>query len=58
METTELPEFFRERVKRDLGSLWEWLPKGALFHDPNAYLHAEGSAALTPLTIKASAPTQ
>ena len=58
METTELPEFFRERVKRDLGSLWEWLPKGALFHDPNAYLQAEGSAALTPLTIKASAPTQ
>lgn len=37
-ETTEIPSFYRERVKRDLGSLWEFLPQGALEHDPNAYL--------------------
>ena len=56
-ETTDLPEFFRERVKRDLGPLWHWLPKGALFHDPNAYLNAEAIPAVTPLTLRASAPT-
>jgi len=56
-ETTDLPSFFYDRVKHDLGPMWEWLPKGALFHDHKAYLNAEASAALTPLTIKASAPT-
>ena len=37
-DSTTLPEFFRERVRRDLGPFWEWLPRGALEHDPNAYL--------------------
>jgi hypothetical protein len=39
-ETTELPAFYQERVKRELGPLWEWLPAGALEHNPNAYLEA------------------
>jgi hypothetical protein len=37
-ETTELPHFYRNRVKKQLGPLWEALPEGALMHDPNAYL--------------------
>ena len=37
-ETDVLPPFYVERVKKDLGSLWEWLPEGALAHDPLAYL--------------------
>ena len=37
-ETTDLPEFFVNRVRSDLGPLWDWLPKGALHHDPCAYL--------------------
>jgi hypothetical protein len=37
-ETTELPQFYIEQVKKNLGPLWHWLPKGALYHDPNAYL--------------------
>jgi hypothetical protein len=37
-ETTELPPFYEEMIKNDLGLLWNWLPKGALFHDQNAYL--------------------
>jgi hypothetical protein len=37
-ETAEIPQFYVERIKEDLGSLWHWLPKGALYHDPNAYL--------------------
>ena len=40
-ETTDLPLFYMEQVRRDLGSLLEWLPAGALTHDPNAYLAAE-----------------
>jgi hypothetical protein len=37
-ETTELPQFYKNFVKQDMGPLWEWLPEGAMFHDPNAYL--------------------
>ncbi|MGH7540120.1 MAG: radical SAM protein, partial [Gemmatimonadota bacterium] len=37
-ETDQLPSFFRDRVRRDLGPLWEFLPEGALEHDPKAYL--------------------
>jgi hypothetical protein len=38
-ETNVVPDFLRERVKKDLGiQLWSWLPEGALEHDPNAYL--------------------
>lgn len=37
-ETTDLPQFYSDLVRKDLGPLWEWLPKGAMHHDPNAYL--------------------
>ena len=37
-ETTELPSFYTEMARKDLGSLWEWLPQGAMDHDPYAYL--------------------
>lgn len=37
-ETTELPDFYVNRMKMELGPLWEWLPEGAMHHDPNAYL--------------------
>ncbi len=36
-ETTEIPSFYVDWVKRDLG---DWLPEGALYHDPNAYLNS------------------
>ncbi len=39
--TTELPDFYLEQVKRDLGPLWSWLPAGALYHDHKAYLESE-----------------
>ena len=38
--TSELPDFYAEQVKRDLGPLWPWLPEGALDHDHLAYLNA------------------
>ncbi len=40
-ETTELPQFYVDLVRKDLGALWEWLPEGAMDHDPNAYLKSE-----------------
>jgi hypothetical protein len=39
-ESEEVPEFYRARVRRDLGDLWEWLPAGALEHDPNGWRNA------------------
>ena len=40
-ESAELPRFYVDWIKRDLGQFWEWLPEGALYHDPNAYLKSE-----------------
>ena len=40
-ETAELPKFYIDLVRKDLGPLREWLPEGALYHDPNAYLKSE-----------------
>jgi len=40
-ETSELPRFYVDRVRKELGLLWEWLPEGAMYHDPNAYLKSE-----------------
>jgi hypothetical protein len=40
-QTNELPQFFVDLIRKDLGPLWNWLPKGALYHDPNAYLKSE-----------------
>jgi len=39
-ETTEIPEFFVQRIRQALGPFWDWLPNGALHHNPNAYLEA------------------
>lgn len=43
-ETTEIPEFYTDLARRDLGFLWEWLPAGGMKHDPCAYLKSERSA--------------
>jgi len=39
-ETTELPQFYLELARKDLGPLWQKLPEGAMHHDPNAYLQS------------------
>jgi hypothetical protein len=38
-ETTQLPPFYGNIIEKDLGIWFQWLPKGALHHDQNAYLH-------------------
>src|SRR5256884_1936930 len=50
-ETTELPEFYVERVRQDLGPLWQWLPEGALYQDHHAYLKSEEPRPLQPVSI-------
>ncbi len=52
-ETTELPEFFTEQVRKDLGPFWDSLPAEALHHDPNAYLMSE---TVRPPSLRAAAP--
>ena len=37
-ETDVLPEFYRERIRKELGPMYDLLPAGALQHDQNAYL--------------------
>ena len=38
-ETNELPQFYLNIIKEELGPLWDWLPEGAIYHDQNAYLN-------------------
>ena len=56
-ESDELPPFFLDRLRRDLGALWQWLPPGAVRHDPNAYLKSNGSPAVTPLMARSPLPS-
>ena len=44
-ESDVLPQFYIDRVKNDLGPLWEFLPEGAIEHDPYAYIKSTGGAA-------------
>jgi hypothetical protein len=37
-DTTTLPTFYRDRIRKDLGPLWPYLPPESVMHDPNAYL--------------------
>jgi len=39
-QTTNFPKFYLNLVRKNLGSLWRWLPKGGLFHDPNSWLRS------------------
>ena len=43
-ESRIIPDFFQARMRRDLGSLWDALPAGALDYDPCAYLNSELAA--------------
>ena len=57
-ESGTVPQFFLDRLRRDLGALWQWLPTSAIHHDPNAYLKSNGSPAVTPLLARAPMPSQ
>lgn len=37
-KTLTIPEYYVDIMRRDLGSMWKWLPTGAMAHNSNAYL--------------------
>jgi len=54
--TTELPRFYADRIRADLGPFYQHLPEGAIMHDPLAYLKSEQSAGLVALGAPEPAP--
>jgi len=40
-ESTKLPDFYTNIIKNSLGKWWDWLPQGAIEHEPNAYLNKQ-----------------
>ncbi len=54
-ETDVLPEFYVQRIRRDLGPFYQYLPEGALMHDPNAYLTTQSAGVqLTALSARSA----
>ena len=56
-ETRELPAFYVDRLRAELGPMWEWLPEGALHHDPNAYLKKMNGHAGEASAVSATEPS-
>jgi hypothetical protein len=54
-ETTEIPQFYVQWIRKDLGNFWDWLPDGALLHDPNAYLLSQQNTCSSCSVPRASA---
>ena len=54
-ETDQLPEFYHQRIRHELGDAYQFLPDGALSHDPNAYLKTMTEPALGA-TVQLSRP--
>jgi hypothetical protein len=42
--------FYQNRIREDLGQLYEHLPEGGMFHDPNAYLNSQPAPEQLTLT--------
>ena len=53
-ETNELPPFFQRKIQKKLGALWEMLPAKAVMHDHHAYLHAQPSSTIMPISLNPS----
>jgi hypothetical protein len=52
-ETTVLPEFYHNRIRHDLGPMYQYLPEGAIYHDPTAYLSSIAEEpALAPVALR------
>jgi hypothetical protein len=52
-ETAMLPEFYRNRIRQELGPMYQYLPDGAMYHDPNAYLGTVAEEpALAPVALR------
>ncbi len=54
-QSSVVPQFYANRVQKDLGEFWKWLPKGALHHDPNAYAKSMAIEVSQPELLVANA---
>jgi hypothetical protein len=50
-ETDELPDFYINIIKKDLGPWFQWLPEGAIRHNPNAYLDKQSNTRVVEKTV-------
>jgi len=50
-ESQELPAFYVDLIKRDLGPWYDWLPDGALQHDAYAYLNKSAPKIHMPVAV-------
>jgi hypothetical protein len=55
-ESTMVPAFYTDQVRRDLGPFWPSLPQGALSHDPNAYLKSQPAPPVRRVPVAAAEP--
>lgn len=46
-ETSVLPKFYMDIIKKDMGYMWQWLPEGAIYHDHLAYLKKQEVVSIT-----------
>ena len=44
-KSRELPQFYLDKLRSDLGPMWALLPPEAIHHDPYAFLKKAGAAA-------------
>ena len=44
-ESSELPRFYLDKMRKDLGPMWDLLPKAAIRHDPHAFMKKSDRAA-------------
>jgi hypothetical protein len=51
-QTSTVPQFYVDRVRKEMGTMWHWLPAGAMEHDPNAYLKSTREGAAVPVEVR------
>jgi hypothetical protein len=57
-ESDELPDFYSDLLRKDLGTLMNWLPTGAMNHDAYGYLKSERNAGqLVDVPLQTFSPT-
>ena len=52
-ESNDLPSFYTDLIRGDLGPMWDSLPPGAVYHDPYAFRNSRTGPA--EVTVRASA---
>jgi hypothetical protein len=58
-KTEVIPQFYIDRIRKDLGSTWDLLPEGALRHDQNAFLKSHaGSEGVASVPVDVSLPSK